>query len=68
MEDQFVDSATVAKYLGLAPRTVAKMAREGRIPAHPISGLARRTWVFSLAEIKDFVMLSQRPGASAESE
>jgi excisionase family DNA binding protein len=68
MDDQFVAALTIARFLGLSPRTIVKMAREGRIPAHAVSGARRRTWRFDLAEVKNFVMLSGRPGASAESE
>jgi hypothetical protein len=31
--ESFVTAAEVAKYLSLSPRTIAKMARESRIPA-----------------------------------
>ena len=49
--EPFVTAKEVARFLGMSPRTIAKMAREGRIPAHPVSGSARRTWRFKLSEI-----------------
>jgi excisionase family DNA binding protein len=55
--EPFVSATEVAKYLSISPRTVAKMAREGRIPAHPVSGSARRTWRFKLSEIEYFFEL-----------
>jgi excisionase family DNA binding protein len=33
-----LNTKEVAAYLGLHPTTVARMARDGTIPAHPISG------------------------------
>jgi excisionase family DNA binding protein len=74
--EPFVSAAEVAKYLSLSPRTIAKMAREGRIPAHPVSGSVRRTWRFKLSEISLALaaqspgptIATQRPGCSAESE
>jgi excisionase family DNA binding protein len=73
--EPFATTAEVAKFLGLSRRTVAKMAREGRIPAHPVSGTARRTWRFKLSEVEvslasqmPYPILSERPDCSAESE
>jgi len=73
--EPFVTTTEVAKFLGLCRRTVAKMAREGRIPAHPVSGTARRTWRFKLSEVEVSLasqlprpILSERPDCSAESE
>lgn len=71
--EPFIDTATVAAHIGMSPRTIAKWARDGRIPAHPVSGTARRTWRFKLSEV-DFALASQpngailptRPGSSAE--
>jgi excisionase family DNA binding protein len=53
--EPFVSAIEVAKYLGLSPRTVAKMAREGRLPAHRISGSKRKTWRFLISEVSAFV-------------
>ena len=71
--EPFIDTATIAAHIGMSPRTIAKWARDGRIPAHPVSGTARRTWRFKLSEV-DFAFASQpssatiptRPGSSAE--
>jgi excisionase family DNA binding protein len=51
--EPFVSTKQVAQFLGLAPRTVVRMAREGRIPAHPVSGTTRRTWRFRLSEVSN---------------
>lgn len=74
--ERFVTAKEVARFLEMSPRTIAKMAREGRIPAHPVSGSARRTWRFKLSEISLALasqslaptIATQRPGCSAESE
>ena len=36
---------------GLGPLYGLNGTREGRIPAHPVSGSARHTWRFKLSEI-----------------
>jgi excisionase family DNA binding protein len=53
--ERFVSAKEVAKYLSLSPRTVAKMAREGRLPAHRISGSDRKTWRFLISEVAAFI-------------
>jgi excisionase family DNA binding protein len=53
--EPFVSAIEVAKYLDLSPRTVAKMAREGRLPAHRISGSKRKTWRFLISEVSAFL-------------
>jgi hypothetical protein len=65
LPEPFVDSAAVAAHIGMSSRTVAKKAREGRIPAHSLSGTIRRTWGFKLSEIDAFI-LEPRPGCSAK--
>jgi excisionase family DNA binding protein len=60
--EPFVTSNQVAQFLGISPRTVNRMAREGRIPAHPVSGTGRRTWRFRLSEVeKHFAPSSPTP-------
>lgn len=51
--EPFVSVREVAQFLRMAPRTISRMARQGRIPAHPISGIARRTWRFRLSEVEN---------------
>jgi excisionase family DNA binding protein len=40
-----------ARHLRVKPRTVLKWAKEGRIPAHSLSGLKRVTWRFLKSEL-----------------
>ena len=58
--ESFVTATEIAKYLSLSPRTVAKMAREGRLPAHRISGSERKTWRFLISEVAAFVASGMR--------
>jgi len=58
--EPFVSANEVAKYLSLSPRTVAKMAREGRLPARRISGSKRKTWRFLISEVAAFVVSGMR--------
>jgi excisionase family DNA binding protein len=74
--ESFVTTNDVARFLGLSPRTILRMAREERIPAHPVSGSVRRTWRFKLSEVQSFFasqlqtakLCLERPSSSAESE
>lgn len=40
-----------AAYVGMHWKTVEKKAREGTIPAHPVSGVHRKTWKFYASEL-----------------
>jgi excisionase family DNA binding protein len=51
--EPFVSVKEVAQFLQMAPRTIVRMARHGRIPAYPVSGSIRRTWRFKLSEVEN---------------
>jgi excisionase family DNA binding protein len=51
VETQWLTAAEAALYLKVKPRTVLKWAKEGRIPAHPLSGFKRVTWRFLKSEL-----------------
>jgi excisionase family DNA binding protein len=53
-----------AEYLRVKPRTVLKWAKQGRIPAHPLSGCKRVTWRFLKSEL-DNAMLSPPSAAGS---
>jgi excisionase family DNA binding protein len=57
VESQWLTATEAADYLKVKPRTVLKWAKEGRIPAHPLSGSARITWRFLKSEL-DSAMLA----------
>ena len=46
-----LNTREAAAYIGLHPKTVERMAREGTIPAHPVSGVRRKTWRFYASEM-----------------
>jgi excisionase family DNA binding protein len=50
-------ASEVALYLKVKPRTVLAWAKQGRIPAHRLSGSQRVTWRFLKSEL-DNAMLS----------
>jgi len=57
VENQWLTANEAADYLKVKPRTVLKWAKEGRIPAHPLSGSQRITWRFLKSEL-DGAMLA----------
>jgi excisionase family DNA binding protein len=57
VEIVWLTSNEVSRYLKVKPRTVLKWAKEGRIPAHPLSGSKRITWRFLKAELDAMLAL-----------
>ena len=53
--EPFVDATRAAEFLGIKPRRILEMARDGQIPAYPLGTGARRTWRFRLTEICKFI-------------
>lgn len=46
-----MNTAEAAAYLGLHQKTVERMARDGELPAHPASGVRRKTWKLYPSEL-----------------
>jgi excisionase family DNA binding protein len=46
-----MNTEEAAAYVGYHPKTVERMARMGEIPAHPVSGVRRKTWKFFPSEL-----------------
>jgi excisionase family DNA binding protein len=63
---EWMTSSEAALYLRVAPRTLVRWARAGKIPAHRLSGTARCTWRFRRAELD--AMLGASSGVLAERE
>lgn len=61
VESQWLTATEAAAYLRVQPRTVLLWAKQGRIPAHPLSGSKRVTWRFLKSELD--AMLSAPSGA-----
>ena len=58
MESEWLTATEVSRYLKVKPRTVLKWAKEGRIPAHPLSGSQRITWRFLKSELDGAMLAS----------
>lgn len=58
---EWLTATEAAQYLKVKPRTVLKWAKEGRIPARPLSGEKRITWRFLKSEL--FSMLASPSAA-----
>jgi excisionase family DNA binding protein len=46
-----MNTEEAAAYVGNHPKTVERWARTGEIPAHPVSGVRRKTWRFFPSEL-----------------
>jgi excisionase family DNA binding protein len=53
-----------AEYLKVKPRTVLKWAKEGRVPAHALSGCKRVTWRFLKSELDNAMLASPSAAGS----
>jgi hypothetical protein len=49
--EPFVTPVEAAAFLRCAPVTVKRLAREGKIPAHPIHNGIRKRWRFLISEL-----------------
>jgi excisionase family DNA binding protein len=49
--EPFIDAAEAATFVKLHRKTLLHLAREGSIPAHPLTGNRRRVWRFLVSEL-----------------
>jgi hypothetical protein len=49
--EPFVDATAGAEFFAIRPRRLLELAREGKVPAHPLGDGPRRTWRFRLSEL-----------------
>jgi excisionase family DNA binding protein len=56
-----------AQYLRVAHRTVLEWAKDGKIPAHRLSGTARVTWRFRADELDGAMMAAPSAAENGES-
>jgi predicted DNA-binding transcriptional regulator AlpA len=49
--ERFAEAEEVASFVGMSPRHLKKLAREGRVPAHPRGDGQRRRWLFLFSEL-----------------
>ncbi len=57
--EPFVDAAAAAQFLGCSRSQLLRLARQGKVPAHPLDKddeKVRRTWRFKLSELDAFMM------------
>jgi excisionase family DNA binding protein len=57
IQSEWLTATEAAQYLKVKPRTILAWAKQGRIPAHALSGSRRITWRFLKSEL-DNAMLS----------
>lgn len=60
--EAFVDANAAAKFLDYSARTIKQMARDGRIPAHPLGKGARKRWYFLISELADYLRAQVNSG------
>lgn len=54
--EPFVDAKVVAVHIGVHKNTVARLTREGIIPAHAVSAGMRKTlWRYRLSEVDEWM-------------
>ena len=58
METEWLNTEEAARHIKVKPRTLAQWAREGKVPAHRLSGCQRVTWRFLRAELDAMLMPS----------
>ena len=51
MVTEWLNTTEAARHLKVKPRTLAQWAREGKVPAHRLSGIHRVTWRFLRPEL-----------------
>ena len=63
IQSEWLTVAEAAKYLKVKPRTLLLWARQGKVPAHPLSGVQRRVWQFLKTELDGMLGLSSADSA-----
>lgn len=53
--EAFVEAEQAASFIHMSPRHLKKLAREGKIPAHPRGDGQRRRWLFLLLELDSWM-------------
>jgi excisionase family DNA binding protein len=49
--EPFIDASEAAAFIKLHRKTLLRLAREGSIPVHPLTGNRRRIWRFLRSEL-----------------
>lgn len=52
LPERFVDSVAGAQFVGMHPKTLERLARNGTVPGHPVGeGSQRKRWRFLISEL-----------------
>ena len=60
--ESYVDCKRAAEFLSVDRKTIQRLSREGRIPAHPVLTGARKgrtTWRYKLSELDEWARTQQ---------
>jgi len=52
--EPYIDASEAAAFIKLNRKTLLRLARDGSIPAHPLTGRRRRIWRFLVSELDDW--------------
>jgi len=63
--EPFVDADRASDFLSLTRRHILELARNGKLPGHPLGDGARRVWRFRLSEIANAVSSNNKPWFSS---
>lgn len=53
--ERLLDAEEAAALLKVHPKTLQRMARQGKLPAHPFGDGQRKRWRFLLTELDDWM-------------
>jgi excisionase family DNA binding protein len=68
VESPWLDTAEAAAYLKVKRRTVLQWVREGKLPAHKLSGLQRHVWRFLRRESDAMLVPSSADSAEGRQQ
>jgi excisionase family DNA binding protein len=63
--EPFVDADEAAKFLSLTRRRILELARDGKLPGHPIGDGTRRMWRFRLSELAAAIISTEKSGLAS---
>jgi excisionase family DNA binding protein len=68
MNTEWLTVTEAAQYLKVKPRTLGLWARQGKVPAHPLSGTYRKVWRFLKSELDAMLDLSSADSADGRQQ
>jgi excisionase family DNA binding protein len=64
--NEWLTATEAAQYLKVKPRTLLLWARQGKVPAHRLSGVRRAVWRFLKDELDAMLFASSADSAEEE--